>query len=187
MSVFLFASEREAADKISIDNLFDRNHKRDLQQLSVFNKILNRAHTRITTTSARKRDKFTLFVVPEYIFGEPLFSTADCIAYVISKLSENGFEVKYLHPNTLFISWEAYVPAYVRAEFKKKTGRAVDERGVVQAPEADPEAAEDAPGVPGAGRKDRKYAPISQYHPTGNLVYSQEVFDRLEKKMASSD
>ena len=37
--------------------------------------------------------------------------------------------VRYTHPNLLLISWLHYVPNYVRTEFKKKTGTAIDEYG----------------------------------------------------------
>ena len=182
---FIFDSDKEADSSISIDDLFTRNHKRDLQQLATFNKILNRVHTRIKSASTHKNNKFIMYAVPEWIPGERLFSAADCVAYLISKLSENGFEVKYIHPNTLFISWENYIPAYVRTEFKKKTGQTVNERGVIQAPEPEEPAEDATKPADGPGKKDRRYAPISQYRPTGGLVYNKDVFDKLEKKMSN--
>jgi hypothetical protein len=47
----------------------------------------------------------------------------------VDKLQENKFMVRYTHPNLLLISWLHYVPNYVRTEFKKKTGTAIDEYG----------------------------------------------------------
>ena len=40
MSNILFADEEEALNKINIDDLYDKNMKRDLKQLTLFNKIL---------------------------------------------------------------------------------------------------------------------------------------------------
>ena len=37
--------------------------------------------------------------------------------------------MRYTHPNLIFISWGHYIPTYVRNEFKKKTGIAIDEHG----------------------------------------------------------
>ena len=48
---------------------------------------------------------------------------------MMEKLIAKGFEVKYTHPNLIFISWMHYVPSYVRNEFKKKTGIVIDEHG----------------------------------------------------------
>ena len=38
----------------------------------------------------------------------------------MDKLTENGFIVKYTHPNLIFISWQHYIPYYERQEYKKK-------------------------------------------------------------------
>jgi hypothetical protein len=48
---------------------------------------------------------------------------------MLAKLEENDFQVRYTHPNLIFISWGHYIPTYVRTEFKKKTGIAIDEHG----------------------------------------------------------
>ena len=101
-----------------------------MNKLELYNKILNRIHVRIKTTSRQKIDEqFCWFVVPEVIIGVPKYDQGSCIAYLIDKLRENGFNVKYIHPNTLFISWLHWVPSYVRTELKKKTGIIVDEYG----------------------------------------------------------
>jgi hypothetical protein len=52
-----------------------------------------------------------------------------CISYIVAKLEENDFQVRYTHPNLIFISWGHYIPTYVRTEFKKKTGISIDEHG----------------------------------------------------------
>ena len=44
----------------------------------------------------------------------------------MEKLQDNGFIIKYTHPNLLFISWNHWIPGYVRNEIKKKTGITVD-------------------------------------------------------------
>jgi hypothetical protein len=130
MSVFLYVNDEETRGKVNIDELYDKSQQRDLKQLAIFNKILNRVHKRITTTARNKRnDKHIWFLVPEYIFGEPIYDQGECIAYLVVKLEENGFYVRYMHPNTLFVSWNNWVPSYVRNEIKKKTGIVLDEKG----------------------------------------------------------
>ena len=104
MTHLLFHDEEEAMDKINIDTLFEKNHKKDLKQLSIFKKILNRIHNRINVTSRSKKDQHIFFTVPEYIFGEPLYDKGECIGYLVVKLEENGFKVEYIHPCTLFVS-----------------------------------------------------------------------------------
>ena len=92
MSCLLYVDEEEAQNKIDIDELYEKKHQRDLKQISVFNKILNRIHKRIQLTGRNKKvERHIWFTVPEYIFGEPNYDQGECLGYIISKLEENGF------------------------------------------------------------------------------------------------
>jgi len=100
-SIFIFDHEEESGSKINIDDLYDKRQRRDLKQLSIFNKILNRVHKRVQYTARSKQgDTFIWFLVPEYIVGEPIYDKGDCIGYLVSQLEKNGFFVKYVHTNT---------------------------------------------------------------------------------------
>jgi hypothetical protein len=192
MSCFLYADEDEKLKKINIDELYEKQKNRDLKQITIFNKILNRIHIRIKSVNRfGKKDKFVWFNIPEYIFGEPIYDNAECIAYIVSKLEENGFYIRYVHPNTLFISWENWIPTYVRNEIKKKRGIVIDEKGnIVKKEEEDTEEPVSektdkhvSTSVTQIDKKTGKeYTSIKSYKPTGNLVYSQEFFEKLEKK-----
>ena len=193
MSCLLYVNDEEAQQKINIDDLYEKKHQRDLKQLSIFNKILNRIHKRIQTTSRNKRiDKYIWFTVPEYIFGEPNYDQGECLGYLVSKLEENGFFIRYVHPNTMYISWENWVPAYTRNEIKKKLGVVLDEKGnVIEKLNENAEIESHDPNqrllnmnAAAASKKEQKqYTPIDKYKPTGNLVYNPELFEKIEKKV----
>lgn len=195
MSCVLFVDDDDKVNRVNIDELYEKHQRRDLKQLSIFNKILNRIHKRITTTNRiRRNDKHIWFQVPDYIFGEPLYDQGDCIAYIVTKLQENGFFIKYMHPNTLFVSWENWVPTYKRNEIKKKIGIVLNEKGeVVERLDKGEETPEDI----NAGlfnnprninltptKPQKQYTPIDQYKPTGNLVYNKDILDKIEKKVS---
>lgn len=203
MSNILLLEEEEASGKINIDDLYETNMKRDLRQLSLFNKLLNRVHKRINTNSRMKRnEKFVWFTVPEFLFGEPTYDQGDCIAYLVAKLVDNGFRVQYIHPNTLFISWEHWIPSYVRNEVKKKTGKIINEKGQIIGDTKAP-ANDDEQGMGGdsayptdstdpnarlfgqsgnLGPAAKRYTPIDKYKPAG-IVYNPDIFEKLEKKI----
>lgn len=192
MSCFLYVDDEESTRKINIDDLYEKKQRRDLNQVVIFNKILNRIHKRITYTGRNKsNDKHIWFTVPEYIFGEPIYDKGDCIAYLVTKLEENGFHIRYIHPNTLFVSWDTWVPTYVRNEIKKKTGMVLDEKGniidkgdnLVESDDINAQLLNDKSGN-GTQKEQKKYTPIGQYKSTGNLVYNKDIFDKIEKKMA---
>lgn len=193
MACLLYADEEEAQNKINIDDLYEKKHQRDLKQISVFNKILNRIHKRIQLTGRNKKvDRHIWFTVPEYIFGEPNYDQGECLGYIISKLEENGFFTKYMHPNTLFVSWENWIPSYTRNEVKKRLGIVLDERGnVVEKLDENVEIESHDPHVrlmqANAKKEQKQFTPIDKYKPTGNLVYDPEMFEKIEKKVTFSD
>ena len=195
MSCLLYVNDEEAQRKINIDELYEKKHQRDLKQLSVFNKILNRIHKRIQITGRNKKnDRHIWFTVPEYIFGEPNYDQGDCLGYMVSKLEENGFYIKYMHPNTLFVSWENWIPSYTRNEIKKKLGVVLDEKGnVIDKIDDNIEIESHDPNVrlmqsnAKKEKEQRQFTPIDKYKPTGNLVYNSELFEKLEKRVTFSD
>jgi hypothetical protein len=120
----------ENVRKINLDELYDKKKEKDLQKLQIFNRILNRIHEKIKMTSRQKmNNSFCWYVIPELMLGYVNYDRTMCISYVLAKLEENDFQVRYTHPNLIFISWGHYIPTYVRNEFKKKTGIAIDEHG----------------------------------------------------------
>jgi hypothetical protein len=197
-SIFIFDHEEESGSKINIDELYDKRQRRDLKQLSIFNKILNRVHKRVQYTARSKQgDTFIWFLVPEYIVGEPIYDKGDCIGYLVSQLEKNGFFVKYVHPNTLFVSWHTWVPSYVRNEIKKKLGVILDEKGNIVEKKTTEEMDNSNPDLHMFGDRDKttqsntmanssqkQYTSIKNYKPTGNLVYGQDILEKLEKKIS---
>lgn len=197
MSYFIFANDEESTSKVNIDELYEKKQARDLKQLSIFNKILNRIHTRIRVTGRNKRnDTHIWFNVPEYIFGEPVYDKGECIAYLVNKLEENGFLVRYMHPNTLFVSWQHFVPAYIRNEFKKKTGKIMNDKGEISDPkDKDKEAVVDEDDINAGIFNDHQtkgpppkekpnYRPVDKYKPTGKFVYDPTILEQIEKKVS---
>jgi len=192
--MFLYTNDDDNDQNINIDDLYDKNQQRDLKQLSIFNKLLNRIHNRIKITGRTKsKDKYIWYNVPEYIFGEPCYNQGDCIGYLVMKLQNNGFHTKYLHPNTLFVSWGDWIPSYIRAEIKKKTGMVIDEKGNKIEKKSDEENVVDEEDInaglfndrsnPSTQSNKKVYTPINEYKPTGNLVYKNEMFEKIEKKI----
>ena len=191
-NIFTLENIENFSEKISIDELYEKKRNQDLTKLALYNKILNRIHVRIKTASRQKADEqFCWYIVPEIMIGVPKYDQAACIAYIIDKLKINGFQVRYIHPNLLFISWLHWVPDYVRTELKKKTGIVVNEFG--QRIEEDVEnAIENQPSDPNnyllkqdaksKGENKKEYTPIKSYKPSGNLVYDIELLNKLEDK-----
>jgi hypothetical protein len=197
---------RESVEKLNLDELYDQKKQEDLAKLYTFNRILTRVHEKIKVAARQKNSQqFCWFLVPEVLIGVPNYDKNACITYIISKLEENDFVVRYTHPNLLFISWKHYVPNYVRTEIKKKTGTIIDKFGNYVS-EADEENGESAvsDGTPGSDlnmmmynkkgtaaaaktavvkKPAEDFKPINAYKPTGNLVYNHDLFKKIEDRM----
>ena len=193
-NIFNLENFADFSEKINIDDLYEKKRLSDVNKLELFKKILNRIHIRIKTTARQNViDRSCWFIVPEIIIGVPKYDQGACIAYVMDTLQKNGFLIKYFHPNTLFISWNHWVPTYVRNEIKKKTGLVINEYGEKIADEKDGNDSDDeltnntnanSSSTMEQIKNSKKYTPINSYKPSGKLVYSEDLLNKIENKMA---
>ena len=116
------------------------------------------------------------------------------LSIIIDQLKENGFMVKYTHPNLLLISWASWCPAYVRSEIKKKTGVVVDGYGN----KIDKEGSNNNNGDPSdpnelifhregqaiEQKSGKEYKAITSYKPSG-LIYNENLLRKIEDKIHS--
>ena len=198
-NIFTLENIDDFSEKLNIDELYEKKRQQDLNKLALFNKILNRIHVKIKTVSRQKvDDQFCWFVVPETIIGVPRYDQGACIAYIIDKLKTNGFIVRYIHPNMLFISWMHFVPSYVRTELKKKTGIVVNEFGQKIEENDEDGGMKSITNVPSDPndyilkyktqeqntkiKLKKEYTPINSYKPSGNLIYDDDVLNKIEDK-----
>jgi hypothetical protein len=200
-NIFTLENVEDFSEQLNIDDLYEKKRQQDLNKLALFNKILNRIHVKIKTVSRQKTDdQFCWFLVPETIIGVPRYDQAACIAYLIDKLKTNGFNIRYIHPNTLFISWNHFVPSYVRTEIKKKTGLVIDQNGkkvdssdsgsngdiktITTEPSNPNDYMFNQSGKVGDtnGKPKKEYTPIKSYRPSGNLIYDDDLLNKIEDK-----
>jgi hypothetical protein len=113
----------------------------------------------------------------------------------MDKLKNNGFNIKYIHPNTLFISWMHWVPSYVREELKKKTGLTINEYGQ-KITDIDDDANKITfehknpndfiVNMKNSEQKNKQskkeYTSIKTYKPSGNLIYGDDLLNKIEDK-----
>jgi len=183
--------------KLNIDELYSKKQQQDLNVLKNYNNILLRIHNKIKYISKNMlNENCCWYVMPEMILGVPKYDHRDCTAYVIEKLRENGFIVRYTHPNLLFISWKHWVPAYVRSEIKKRTGNSIDENGNIINEENSANSASSAntPAINSehmlfsnnksikTNTNTKDYKDIKTYKPSGNLIYNNSLLEKINIK-----
>ncbi len=197
-SIFTLGDASNESMKINLDDLYERKQQQDLNTLSLYNRILARVHNRIKTVSRQQtKEQYCWYLMPETMIGIPRYDHGACTAYIIDQLKENGFVVKYTHPNLLLISWANWCPSYVRNEIKKKTGIIIDGKGTRTDMDADSAGADAMSDNPNelifhrkngqgadAGKANKNYTPIDTYKPSG-LIYNENLLRKIEDKTRS--
>lgn len=198
-TIFTLGDESSEKMKLNLDDLYEKKQQQDLNTLSLYNKILGRIHTKIKTVSRQQtKEQFCWYVMPETMIGVPKYDHGACTAYIIDNLRDNGFIVKYTHPNLLLISWANWCPSYVRNEIKKKTGVVIDGNGRrlhlddKGNPKDKDNSNSDDPNElmfhrskNGNGndevKANKEYTSIDSYKPSG-LIYNENLLRRIEDK-----
>ena len=191
-TIFTLGDATNESTKLNLDDLYERKQQQDLNTLALYNRILARIHARIKMVSRQQtKDQHCWYIMPETIIGVPKYDYGACTAYVIDQLRENGFIVKYTHPNLLLISWATWCPSYVRSEIKKKTGIVIDGTGnrIVKR-DGEKGDVDENPNelifhrknvVNGDGKPAKEYTPIDTYKPSG-LIYNENLLRKIEDK-----
>ena len=192
-SLYNFNDKSDIEDqslKLNMDDLYAKKQQQDLNLLNNYNKILVRIHNKIKYVSKQLiNEQCCWYVMPEMMIGIPKYDVKDCTAYVIEKLRDNGFVIRYTHPNLLFISWKHWVPSYVRNEIKKKTGQQVDEYGNLVNKNEENDSRENNNynnlilnnnNKSKSEKSKNDYKDIKSYNPSGNLIYSNNLLKKLD-------
>lgn len=150
--------------RLNIEELYESKKKSDLTRLSIYSKLLERIHQTIRVASRQRNSlQFCSFVMPEVLLGQPNYDFSECLSFVLDRLSVDGFNTRYIHPNLIFISWGHWVPDYVREELKEKKNIEVDHFGQVDIPE---------PTRVEFRTEAKPKTKIQSYKPTGRFVKS---------------
>ena len=91
---------------VNIDELHRQQKDKLERRYAIYTKILGLCHNRIKQVAQNPDNMgFCFYNIPPYVYGVPLYDTKSCVMYVVKSLVSNGFDVRYTHPNLLWISW----------------------------------------------------------------------------------
>ena len=138
---------------LNINSLFEEQDKKVLNRLKLFDDILVQIHNKIKLNSKNKIFYCT-HQIPEFLIGKPLYKVEDLRKYLIDSLKRDKFDVLYIHPNLLFISWERL----------KNNKRSVKK------------------SIP--DNNNNIFKKIDDYNPTGNLLYNDNILSNINSKFS---
>jgi len=138
---------------LNINSLFEEQDKIVLNRLKLFDDILVQIHNKIKLNSKNKTFYCT-HQIPEFLIGKPLYKVEDLRKYLIDSLKRDKFDVLYIHPNLLFISWERLKNN--KRSVKKST----------------------------PDNNNNIFKKIDDYNPTGNLLYNDNILSNINSKFS---
>jgi hypothetical protein len=103
--------------QLTPESLFTEQAKVDALRLNTYNRLLGAVHQKIKATSTLPGSpQMTSYDVPEWQPGCPRFDVKDCILYIVWNLRHAGFQVMYVSPNRLLVSWKQQSVQYYQEE-----------------------------------------------------------------------
>jgi len=123
---------------MDINKLLEPYKKDEELKERTFNTIMKKVHNKIYFASSN-RSMETIFEVPVVVFGSPLYNTKEACAYIMVKLLNEGFYVKYIQKNTILISWNEYKKASIYEKtlmelnkLDNKTAEQLEDRKIIR-------------------------------------------------------
>mgnify|MGYP006135207227 CR=1 FL=1 len=89
---------------INVNDIQHIQNNKDRYRLQVYKRLLERCYIKIKSASDNEQ-KYCLYKVDEFVFGEPIYKLPECILFIITNLKNSGFLIKYYKPNVIYITW----------------------------------------------------------------------------------
>ncbi len=151
---------------INIEELHREQDRKEQNKSEIFLTILEKVHQKIKFTSQVSKDKFCFFSVPTYVYGLPLFDINSCIIYLTKTLTDNGFDIKYTHPNLLLISWLQKPQKHTNINNNETNYNGMNTMQKLE----------------DVRRRALEYRPTTEYQPSNNFVYDSNSLNTLKEK-----
>ena len=140
---------------LNINDLYSKQEEKENNKKEIYDNVLQKCHNKIKTSSKmHPYNHWCYFVIPTFMYGIPFYNKSECINYLYTNLTNNGFKITYTHPNLFIITW-----------FKEDTQK------------NKPDLKQIFPSSNKSGHKS-----ISDYRPSGNLIYNSNSLSALNEK-----
>ena len=104
---------------MDIYKLVKKKEKKQDYKDELFNKILQQCHRRIEFCS-NSGDLYSIFTIPNYVIGYPLFDKSECCDFLTKNLNINGFKVQSYSDNYIYVTWAHVYDSYKENREKDK-------------------------------------------------------------------
>ena len=121
-----------ASPTIDMNELLSARRHATHRKHGVYKKILTLCHRRIRYNAKLRSDTtWCVYQIPTFVPGLPRFDLDDCTRYCMAKLRENGFEITFVPPQTIIVSWDKQVRRAQKRAKARRRHRTQGARGAV--------------------------------------------------------
>ena len=146
--------------QLRMNDLYNKKNEKNLKRLEIYDSVLVKCHERIKYNSNFEKT-YCFYQIPEFIIGVPLYNINEMRKYIINSLKTNGFNILYIDPNWLFISWgHVNNDKSITKKFKEKKKNDKNENN-----------------------NNQQFKSIDNYKPDGSLVYDESSILNLSNKL----
>ena len=140
---------------LNITDLYGKINERNLKRYEKFDDVLKKIHIRIKYNASLEKT-FCFYQIPEFIIGVPLYNITDLRNYLINSLKKDGFQLIYVEPNWLFITWEIHPKKMTNSKDVKKEKNQ---------------------------KKKSNFKLTDEYKPSGKFIYNEQDLLSMEQNM----
>ena len=90
---------------LNINKLRNEVEERENKKYKTFETVLEMCYKKILNINKQNNDYNCTFIVPNVVFGLPLYNVGECVRFIMDKLVEKGFEIYFAPPTTITIYW----------------------------------------------------------------------------------
>jgi hypothetical protein len=89
---------------LTLNDIVNNKKKRDERKMEAFQLILKEICSKIKKAD-EVNNLYCIYDVPEFLVGYSIYSINEIVGYLLQELSKRGFQVQYIFPKILIISW----------------------------------------------------------------------------------
>ncbi len=182
-----------AEPTFDLDALYASDARRREESERMYELVLRKVYALVRRVNClNRRLTAAEYTVPRVHPGRAVrYNWSECVAFLVERLTADGFQVNVRRQTLLYLSWGHWIPAAEREAFHRSTGSRINGCGRVIAPapslvrqqqKAEPttEAPPQPPAPTAAERAKVKPASALKFRPTPTAVsaiYSDDVLD----------
>ena len=163
---------------ININKLRGEVELSEQRKIKIYEKILDLCYQRILNSNKKNDDYACSYIVPNVVFGLPLYDVNECITFIINKLVEKEFNIVYAFPTTIHISWrpvDKFENKFENNKHKKTSHKYIENNNQTNQSNQN--------NQNNQNNQTKHYKPIDDYTQSKSIIYDADDINLFQSKL----